>query len=233
MEKEKPKKGFFEGLKSMIIEEEEIEVIENKSEEETEEKTEKKSTSAFQPPQQQTAPGKIVGVYDSKFYEMLAAAVDRSNLEGKDYIEFKKAINNMKNLKMAEESKYQAAFASLQGSRNGMTKEDLINSISHYVEVLNQERTKFETAIESKASVEIGQKEQLIETRQGEIDSMNEQIQKMMELIDTKTDEINVTIKEVEESKYSLATNAANFSVTSKMFEENLLEEKKKIEQCL
>ena len=56
-------------------------------------------------------PRKVEGNADPKFLDILLAAIEKQNVDGFDYLEFKQSIVNLKDLSMDEATKYSSAIA--------------------------------------------------------------------------------------------------------------------------
>ncbi|MEE9437807.1 MAG: hypothetical protein V3V14_02325, partial [Saprospiraceae bacterium] len=81
------------------------------------------------------------GKPNSKFINILLKAVEEGNLDGFDYIEYKTSLQSLSKMEMDEETKFKSALA--MAKTMGATKEKLISSSNHYINILKSERTKF------------------------------------------------------------------------------------------
>lgn len=117
------------------------------------------------------------GIFCQQLYDALEAA----NMPGQDYMDLRQALKNMSNLSMAEETKFQAAFATMATS--GADSESFMQSFDYYKNILLSEKQKFDEAIESAMSDSVHTKQatlkQLTETNEknaAEIKRLTEEI---------------------------------------------------------
>ncbi|MEM6967493.1 MAG: hypothetical protein AAF573_22205, partial [Bacteroidota bacterium] len=66
---------------------------------------------------------------DEKSISFLTGALDRNNLPGFDYIEFKQSLAALAKLNMDEETAFKSAFAT--AATVGLTKGKLLETASH------------------------------------------------------------------------------------------------------
>ena len=63
---------------------------------------------------------------DERSMESLVGALERENLPGFDYLEFKQALERLQAMDMAEETAFKSAFAT--ASTMGLTKDKLLKT---------------------------------------------------------------------------------------------------------
>lgn len=149
------------------------------------------------------------GDIDSKSVDFLAKALNKNNIPGFDYLEFKESLTALKKMGMDAETSMKSAFVT--ASTVGLTKEKLLKTASHYKDVLQVERDQFDSAmkkqIEKRISGKKGQLEQLkakIATLQKQIEVINVEIAKSEKII-TNSD------KDIAEAKEKILTTKNNF----------------------
>lgn len=98
---------------------------------------------------------------DPRALEFLLNSLEKNNLPGFDYLEFKKAIHALTGLSMEEATAYKSAFTT--ASTMGLTKEKLLESANYYRSVLEKEEAGFEKALEGQQETKIGSKKQEVE----------------------------------------------------------------------
>ena len=91
---------------------------------------------------------------DSKSVEFLMAAVEAANMPGFDYVEYKKALTNLAQLGIDQETAFKTAFAT--AATMGLTKEKLLSSAQFYKQVVEGERPKFDAALQRQEATRIG-----------------------------------------------------------------------------
>ncbi len=131
---------------------------------------------------------------DERSSKFLVKALERSNLDGFDYLEYKQSTNNLKGM-MDEAMAIKSAFAT--AINIGLTKEKLVQTARHYKGVLDKEKNQFETALANRRKNHIAEKEKEVEQWKTAIAKNMEQIKKLQELnvllqdkIDNHGDEI-------------------------------------------
>jgi len=128
------------------------------------------------------------GKPDEKFVNMLLGALEKNNLQGFDYLEYKQSLQNLGNVQMDEETKFKSALA--MAKTMGATPELLVSSANHYIKVLTTEENKFLQAFKNQQTAQV--------------QSRNSEIEKLKKLIDDKTKRIEQLKKEIELDKKNL-----------------------------
>ncbi len=85
---------------------------------------------------------------DDKYLKSLLNALERENIKGFDYLEFKQAVQNLLAMNMDTATALRSAFATAQTM--GLTKEKLLQSAEHYIAVLMSEEKKLQEAASRK-----------------------------------------------------------------------------------
>jgi chromosome segregation ATPase len=146
-------------------------------------------------------PGKASG----KFIDILSKAMEREDLEGFDYLEFRKSLQSLQEILPDETTRFRSALASAKTL--GALPEKLIRSAGHYISVLKAEEDKFEAALKmqrqkrvhsrteelEQVNAQIAQKEAEIKKLQEEIKKLNGQKQKLATSIKESDARINST----------------------------------------
>jgi hypothetical protein len=130
------------------------------------------------------------GKQDSKIINTLLKAVDRSNLSGFDYLEFKKAVKGLEKMVSDEATRFKSAFAT--ASTMGVTLDKLVETANYYIQVLDKERSQFVEAAHNQTT-------SLVENRKKEMDLLLKSMSEKKALIDRLT-------KELAESEHKLKT---------------------------
>lgn len=97
----------------------------------------------------------------TKFMQHFDELFDQANLPGPDYYEFAKMCQAMSAL--PDDTKFVAAFSGLQVQ--GLTKAKLLESAQHYISIIDEDATKFNTAIDQKILADVKQKRDIIEQK--------------------------------------------------------------------
>lgn len=140
-------------------------------------------------------PGKIT----PKFSEILLNALEKANQPGFDYLEFKKALQNLKKLNMDDATRFQSAYAAAQSM--GITPQKLIQSADHYLKVLSKEEHNFNEALKAQQQrqvrdqqAELPKLDQEVKQLEAEIKALQERIKKAK----TKQQQISKNIGDAE-----------------------------------
>lgn len=190
----------------------------------------RKSTISFAPATN-AASGQVVGKPDDGIFEKLSLAIEENNLDGNDFLEFMQSLNKMQNLTVDEKTKFNMVFATLSTSSGGMTKEKLISSIDHYLDVIENEKTIFEKEMEKATDSEVDQKEQYAEQLSQSAQEKTEQIQKLTQEIQEISNEVATVKAEAAQAKINIAQKQADFEVTVQQLEGQINDYKTKISQ--
>lgn len=106
---------------------------------------------------------------DDKSVDFLTKALEKNNLPGFDYIEFKQALGAIMEMGLEEDMAFKSAFATASASMS-LTKEKLKKSAEHYKTVLSQEKKQFDAALQK-------QVEQRVRTKQEEVTKLRKQVE--------------------------------------------------------
>lgn len=129
------------------------------------------------------------GEANPKFIEVLLKAMESANLPGVDYLEYRQSVKSLEKMPMDEQVRYQSAFAMAQAM--GATPAKLLESATHYLDVLKSEQAKFDEALRKQTSERIG-------NRQGIIKNLDATIKQKAEQIKLLTQEMEAHRKEME-----------------------------------
>lgn len=149
------------------------------------------------------------GEVSDKFMEVLFSAMQQNNLDGFDYLEYKQSLQSLSKMQMDEQTRFQSAFAMAQTM--GVTVPKLLDSASHYIQILQQENQKFNDALSKQRSQQIGNREEQITQLDKAIQSKTEQIQSL-------TQEIEQNRKQMEQLKQEIAQSTVKVESTKNDF---------------
>ena len=108
----------------------------------------------------------------AKFNQHFEDLFDKANLPGPDYFEFSKMCQAMGAL--TEDVRITAAFNGLQVQ--GLDKQKLLDSALHYVKIIDEDATKFSSAIDGKLIGEASSKKAQSDEKLASIIKKNEMI---------------------------------------------------------
>lgn len=162
-----------------------------------------KGTSSSSAPRAQ--PGKV----SPKFVDVLLKAIEANNLDGFDYLEFKQSLQNLAEMNMDEQTKYQSAFA--MAKTMGVTPSKLVNSAQHYINVLKKEESKFSDALKN-------QKQKQVVNREQGIKGLEETIVKKQQMIEKLQKEIEIDKQKLEKQRTAINESVAKVQATKEGF---------------
>ena len=96
------------------------------------------------------------GTVDDKLLGVLASAIQKANIDGFDYLEYKESIKSLEKMDMSEATRFQSALA--MAKTMGANPQRLIQSAEYYLGVLDEERKKFGEVMEHQRKGKIGDK---------------------------------------------------------------------------
>jgi len=137
-----------------------------------------------------------------KYFEKL---VDEANIknpifQGTDYKEFVDSKIDIDDI-TDETIKYRTAFNVLKST--GLTKEKLMNTGQEYLNIIGRDLNAFQSAHAQQYKKEVGQKEQLIQKKAAELQTITQRINALKTEINQLTQEINLTKDKLNITKNS------------------------------
>ncbi len=117
------------------------------------------------------------GKADPKFIDILLKSIEKNNLEGFDYLEYKSSLQGLDSMAMDEATRYKSAF--VMAKTMGVTPQKLLNSAKHYVGVLNQEEKKFIDALKNQRQKQVVGKEDELKRLQKEVEAKKAKIKQL------------------------------------------------------
>lgn len=114
---------------------------------------------------------------DPRSMDSLVKALERENLPGFDYLEFKRALYALRALNLDEATAIRSAFAT--ASTLGLTKEKLLKSAAYYKGVLDNEKKTFDEAMQKQIALKVETKRKEVALMQQKIIEYQSTIQKL------------------------------------------------------
>ncbi len=195
--------SFFKNLKGLFIIEEE-----KKARPKTEDPEVRVNTAASK--NAVSADVDLKGEVSEHFVEILIAAMEKGNLQGFDYLEFKSTLKSLEKLIPDEPTRYRSAFAS--AVTMGVSAEKLLETANHYLQVLQKEEEKFEAALTNQQDLQIN-------AREAEMAEIDKQIKEKSAKIKELTEGIEKHQKELQELNHQLGEAKQKIIKTKNDFE--------------
>ena len=209
----------LKNLKSLFIVEEGSEEKDVKKEEQ-----ENKNTKNGTPPKKATGKDKTVptskkrrtpnpgGEFDRRHYDKLMQAIEKNNIEGFDYLEFRSSLNALKSMPIDEATKFKTTFAT--ATTLGLTYEKLLQSAEYYRTIIDKERDKFKITLEEQIKNKVISKENDIERLNKEIQKKSEEIKQLTEIINKHQVELGEVRAYINDISNKIEQTKNNFKAT-------------------
>ncbi|MFK7922401.1 MAG: hypothetical protein AB8H47_10620 [Bacteroidia bacterium] len=149
---------------------------------------------------------------NTKQVEFLLGSLEKANLEGLDYLEFKQSLEALNKMQMDEETRYKSAYA--VASSMGANVHKLIQTADHYRQVLEKAKKEYEAKNLQKERDKVAKSkktvlafEEGVKKKKAQIEQLKKQIdaeeRKMIDSIGKAKQEIGALAKMEEEFAYS------------------------------
>lgn len=147
---------------------------------------------------------------DPKSIESLTRALEKNNLPGFDYLEFKLSLGRLAMMNLPEETAFKSAFAT--ASTVGLTKEKLLTTGQHYRKVLFDEKDQFNQALQ-------GQLQKRVNSKQEEVIKLKAQIQAWQEQIANLQNQIAKSQATIDDAGNNIEAEMRKIQATKESFE--------------
>lgn len=149
---------------------------------------------------------------DEKSVDFLISALEKNNLPGFDYIEFKQSLGNLAQLQIDEPTALKSAFAT--AATVGLTKEKLLATAEHYKKLLTNEKSQFDVALQKQIEQRVNSKQLEVEKLRKQIDEYASKIKEL----ETKISQAQSTIEQADDlinaAKERIETTKDGFEAT-------------------
>lgn len=154
----------------------------------------------------------VEGEVNDKFLKILFDALEKNNLEGFDYLEFKKSLQSLSSMPMDEATRFKSAFA--MASSMNVSAKQLLDSADFYISILAQEEQKFENALAQQKSTKVHSQEEQVKQLEMTVKAKAEQIKQLTQEIDTLQQQITATNTEIAEQTAKVTKTKNDFTVS-------------------
>jgi predicted nuclease with TOPRIM domain len=145
------------------------------------------------------------------FHTQLTDALEAANMQNvQDYMDLKKALQNMASLPMDENTKFLAAFATMQTA--GVDAQTFLESFDYYNNVVDGEKNKFDEAIQAALSEAVLDKQKTIERLSKQNETNTAEISRLTSEIASNNQQITTLQVEVSTDNAKLDQKKANFA---------------------
>jgi hypothetical protein len=150
---------------------------------------------------------------DEKSLDILVKTIEKNNLPGFDYYEFKRAVAMLMTMQLDESTSFKSAYQT--AATLGITKEKLVESAQYYRNLVQKESANFGEALEKHNQTKIADK-------QNEIARYTDQIARHQADLNRLQEEIATYQAKVEQTKTQLEADSNKLSGTKSAFEKTL-----------
>ncbi|MPR37056.1 hypothetical protein [Salmonirosea aquatica] len=171
---------------------------------------------------------------DRKFVEHFVELLEKANLPGPDYFEFKQALKSMEGLGLSEEKQYQASWASFKAMAQGVRDTSILStSANQYVGVLDRDRTSFLKDVEKAISDRVGSLNQELNKLQEDNKTYARQIVELQEKINANNGRLEKINGDIQEQSAKINANRDSYDITYHSMVEQINSDLAKIKKYL
>lgn len=170
---------------------------------------------------------------DRKFVEHFVALLEKANLPGPDYFEYKQALQSMEGLSLGEDKQFQAAWASFKAMGGAKDATVLKSSADQYLAILDKDRASFLKDVEKAINDRVGSLQQEHKKLEENNITFAQQVAELQKNIDENKSRSGQIAGEIAEQSAKINANKENFEVTYKSFVEQINSDLTKINQYL
>ncbi|MDR6194970.1 hypothetical protein [Siphonobacter sp. SORGH_AS_0500] len=175
----------------------------------------------------------VSGSPDHKFIEHFATVLEKNNLPGADYFEFRATLKNLSNLGLQEEQQFQAAWASFRALNKDINPSLLTSTANQYLTTLQSDREAFLRSVDLAVQEKVGGLQNEQKSLQQENENLTRQIVEIQNKIASNKERLVKITGEVDEQSGKLQQNRANYEATFLQFTQEINKDIQKIGQYL
>ena len=170
---------------------------------------------------------------DRKFVDHFVELLEKANLPGPDYFEYKQALKSMEGLSLGEDKQFQAAWASFKAMGGAKETTVLKSSADQYLAILDKDRTSFLKDVEKAISDRVGSLQQEHKKLEENNAAFLLEMANLQKKIDDNKNRLGQISGEITEQSAKINANKENFEVTYKSFVDQINSDLNKINQYL
>lgn len=147
---------------------------------------------------------------DERSLDFLTKALEKNNLPGFDYFEFKRAVATLLEMKIDEDTAFKSAFAT--AATVGLTKEKLLDTAGYYRNLLDKEKEQFAEALQNQSDTKVT-------ARQQEVKRLRDQIERHKAEMTRLQDEMAGYLTQIEQAEAAAKAEGEKLDKTKAAFE--------------
>jgi hypothetical protein len=170
---------------------------------------------------------------DRKFVDHFVDLLEKANLPGPDYFEYKQALRSMEGLGLGEEKQFQAAWASFKAMGGIKDTSVLKTSADKYLGILEKDRASFLKDVDSAIKERVGSLH--IELKKLEENNLTytSQIADLQKKINDNKNRLGQISGEITDQSAKINANKDSFEVTFNSFIEQIKSDITRINQYI
>ncbi len=157
---------------------------------------------------------------DERSVDALVKALERKNLPGFDYLEYKQSLDALANMGLNGETAYKSAYAT--ATVLGLTKDKLLQTAEHYKKVLMDEKTQFEASMQRHLEQRVESKRKEVELLKKKVEEYRQKIQQLEAQIASSEATIDQADAEIQSARERIHSASENFDYTLRSILNNI-----------
>ena len=170
---------------------------------------------------------------DRKFVAHFVDLLEKANLPGPDYFEYKQALQSMEGLGLGEEKQFQAAWASFKAMGGAKETTILKSTADQYLAILDKDRTSFLKDVEKTINDRVGSLQQENKKLEESNLAIAQEIANLQKKLDDNKNRLGQIAGEITEQSAKINVNKDSFEITYKSFVDQINSDLNKINQYL
>lgn len=171
------------------------------------------------------------GRVEERFIDVLLQAMERANLPGFDYLEYKRALENLEPMGLDDANRFKAAYAAAQSM--DVTPKQLIDSANHYLRALQQEQEKFTKAMNGQRDAQVTQRQSHLQQLADSVTQQEAKIKRLEEEIARTRARQAQMLKTIGDSEARIFATAGDFRKTYETITDNIAADVAKMQEYL
>lgn len=159
---------------------------------------------------------------DRKFVDHFVSLLEKANLPGPDYFEYKQVLQNMDGLSLGEEKQFQAAWASFKAMGGVKDATILTTSADQYLAILDKDRASFLKDVEKAIKDRVGALQDEQKKLEDSNTALSQQIADLQKKIEDNKNRLGQISGEVTEQSAKINANKDSFEITYASFVEQI-----------
>lgn len=146
-----------------------------------------------------------------RFYQILSDVLEKNNLPGFDYIEFKKAVKSILDMhQMEEQAAYKTAYVTAQAMN--VSVSNLMESAQKYLSILGTEEASFSHSAQSFLTSQLSSRKEEKQSIEKDLVQIKSEIERLQQLLSQKESRLAELNQESESVQSRFDSNKVNFS---------------------